>query len=111
MNSGSFDRGVRMPILTEEQVLSFIKTHKDDFHERYGVHRIGLFGSFARKEQTESSDVDIAIEMEPEKKNIHNFLAFKRHLEKELGRKVDLGIESALKLEARKFIEKEIVYV
>ena len=100
-----------MPILTEEQILSFIKTHKDDFHERYGVHRIGLFGSFARKEQTEASDVDIAIEMEPEKKNIHNFLAFKRHLEKELGRKVDLGIESALKPAARKFIEKEIVYV
>ena len=36
---------------------------------------------------------------------------FKRYLEKELGRKVDLGIESALKPEARKFIEKEIVYV
>ena len=53
----------------------------------------------------------MAIEMEPEKKNIHNFLAFKRHLEKELGRKVDLGIESALKPVARKFIEKEIVYV
>ena len=56
-------------------------------------------------------DVDIAIEMDPEKKNIHNFLAFKRRLEKELGRKVDLGIEGAMKPEARKFIEKEIIYV
>ena len=111
MNRGSFDRGVRMPILTEEQILSFIKANKDDFHQRYGVYRIGLFGSFARKDHTEASDVDIAIEMEPEKKNIHNFLAFKRHLEKELGRRVDLGIEGALKPEARKFIEKEIVYV
>ena len=100
-----------MPILTDEQVLALIKNHKDDFHERYGIHRIGLFGSFARKEQTEASDVDIAIEMEPEKKNIHNFLAFKRHLEKELGRKVDLGIEGAKKPEAKKFIEKEIIYV
>lgn len=100
-----------MPIVTEEQIISFIKAHKDDFHERYGVYRIGLFGSFVRHEQTEESDIDVAIEMEPAKKNIHNFLAFKRHLEKEFGRKVDLGIESALKPEARKFIEKEIVYV
>jgi uncharacterized protein len=109
--TGSFDGGAHVPMLTEEQVLAFMKTHKDDFHEKYGVLRIGLFGSFARKKQTEASDVDIAIEMEPEKKNIHNFLAFKRHLEKELGRKVDLGIESALKPGARKFIEKEIIYV
>lgn len=100
-----------MPILTDEQIFTLIKSHKDDFYKRYGVLKIGLFGSFARKEQTEASDVDIAIEMEPEKKNIHNFLAFKRHLEKEFGRKVDLGIESALKPEARKFIEKEIIYV
>jgi predicted nucleotidyltransferase len=107
----SFYGGACMPILTEEQILSLIKSHKDDFHERYGVYRIGLFGSFARNEQTEASDVDIAIEMEPAKKNIHNFLAFKRHLEKELGRKVDLGIEGAMKPEARKFIEKEIIYV
>ncbi len=108
---GNFRLLTRASELTEEQIISRIKAHKDDFHERYGVHRIGLFGSFARKEQTETSDVDIAIEMEPEKKNIHNFLAFKRRLEKELGRKVDLGIESALKPEARKLIEKEIVYV
>lgn len=102
---------MNMPIQSEDQVLFYLKNHKEDFHARFGVNRIGLFGSFARREQTESSDIDIAIEMEPEKKNLHNFLAFKRHLEKELGRRVDLGIESALKPEARKFIEKEIVYV
>ena len=111
VNKRSFDGGASMPMLTDEQVIALIRNQKHDFHARYGVHKIGLFGSFARKEQTEASDIDIAIEMEPEKKNIHNFLAFKRHLERELGRKVDLGIEGALKPEARKFIEKEIIYV
>ncbi|MDO3377854.1 nucleotidyltransferase family protein [Geoalkalibacter halelectricus] len=100
-----------MPEKNEDQILAFFKLHKQDFHEKYGVYKIGIFGSFARHEQTEGSDIDIAIEMEPEKKNLHNFLAFKRHLENELGRKVDLGIESALKPEARTFVEKEIVYV
>ena len=90
---------------------STLMTHKQDFHEMYGVYKIGLLGSFVRHEQTEVCDIDIAIEMVPGKKNLHNFLAFKRHLENELGRKVDLGIASALKPEARKFIEKEIIYV
>jgi predicted nucleotidyltransferase len=100
-----------MPILTEDQIIAYIKAHKDDFRETYGIRSIGLFGSFARKEQTDESDIDIAIEMVPEKKNLHNFLAFKRLLEKELARKVDLGIESALKPEAKRFIAKEIIYV
>jgi len=100
-----------MPILTEEQIIAYIKAHKDDFRATYGIRSIALFGSFARNEQTDESDIDIAIEMDPEKKNLHNFLAFKRLLEKELARKVDLGIESALKPEARKIIEKEIIYV
>lgn len=100
-----------MPMQNEGQILAFFKAHKQDFHEKYGVYKIGIFGSFARHEQTEESDIDIAIEMVPEKKNLHNFLAFKRHLENEFGRKVDLGIASALKPEARKFVEKEIIYV
>lgn len=100
-----------MPMLTEDQIIAYIKSHKNAFRETYGIRSIGLFGSFARKEQTDESDIDIAIEMVPEKKNLHNFLAFKRFLEKELARKVDLGIESALKPEARKIIEKEIIYV
>lgn len=100
-----------MPLCTEEQIIAYIKAHKDAFRETYGIRSIGLFGSFARNEMTEESDIDIAIEMESGKKNLHNFLAFKRFLEKEFNRKVDLGIESALKPEARKIIEKEIIYV
>lgn len=100
-----------MPVQNEDQIFAYFKAHKHDFQEKYGVYKIGVFGSFARHEQTEESDIDIAIEMVPEKKNLHNFLAFKRHLENAFGRKVDLGIASALKPEARKFVEKEIVYV
>lgn len=95
----------------KEQITEFIRAHKDEFLENYGVSKIGLFGSIVRSEETEVSDIDIAIEMEPGKKNLHNFLAFKRYLEGELGRPVDLGIESAMKPLVREMIEKEIMYV
>ncbi|KAF0220686.1 MAG: DNA polymerase beta domain-containing [Geobacteraceae bacterium] len=98
-------------VTTKEQIAEFIRNHREEFLLKYGVRRIGLFGSIVRDELTESSDIDIAIEMEPGKKNIHNFLAFKRYLENEFGRPVDLGIESTLKPLVREMINREIMYV
>lgn len=58
-----------------------------------------------------TSDIDIAIEMLPEKKNLHNFLELRRFLEKSLGAPVDLGIESTLKPAVKNLIKNEIIYV
>ena len=96
---------------TKEDICLYLKSHKDEFLEKYGVYRIGLFGSIVRNEQTEASDIDIAIEIEPDKKNLRNFLAFKRYLENEFGRPVDLGVESTLKPLVREMIKNEIIYV
>lgn len=100
-----------MGTVTREQITDFIKSHKAEFLEKYGVYKIGLFGSIARGEQTESSDIDIAIEMEQARKNLHNFLSFKRYLENEFGANVDLGIESTLKPTVKEKIKREIIYV
>jgi len=94
-----------------EEITEFLAIHKDEMAQRFGVVKIGLFGSYARGEADDHSDIDIAIEMDADQKNLHNFLAFKRHLETTFGKKVDIGIESTLKSEARKTIEKEIIYV
>ncbi len=94
-----------------EEITDFLTAHKDEMAQRFGVVKIGLFGSYARGEAREDSDIDIAIEMAADQKNLHNFLAFKRHLEETFSKKVDIGIESSLKSEARKTIEKEIIYV
>ena len=77
----------------------------------FGVTRIGIFGSFVRGEQTSSSDIDIVVEMEKGKKNLHNFLQLKRLLEKETARKIDLGLEHSLKPAIRDKIKEQIIYV
>ena len=94
-----------------EEITEFLAAHKDEMAERFGVIKIGLFGSYARGDAQEDSDIDIAIEMATDQKNLHNFLAFKRHLEETFRKNVDIGIESSLKREACKIIEKEIIYV
>ena len=100
-----------MPHLAKEQLVGYFKLHKQEFTDNYGVVRVGIFGSAARDELQETSDIDIAIEMIPEKKNLKNFLGFKRLLEQQFGRRVDLGIESTLKPIVRARIRNEIVYV
>ena len=100
-----------MEVATKAKVTRFIKEHRSEFAEKFGVLKIGLFGSIVRGGLTKNSDIDIVIEMRPDKKDLHNFLSFKRYLEAHLGMQVDLGIESTLKKAIRKEVEKQIVYV
>lgn len=94
-----------------ESVLDYLKRHKDFFKKEYGIKKLGIFGSVASGEHTLESDLDIIIEMEKNKKNIHNFFRFRRFLESELGRNVDLGFENALRPFLKEQIKKNIIYV
>ena len=97
--------------MTKAEILNFLSRHKEVFSEKYGVTKIGLFGSYAREEAGNASDIDIAIEMLPEKKSLSAFFGLKRELEDAFQKKVDLGIETALKPIAKEYILKEIIYV
>ncbi len=97
--------------MTKVYILKFLSQNKDEFLKKYGVTKIGLFGSYARGDFTKDSDIDIAIEMLNEKKGLSTFFSFKRELEEMFNLKVDLGIESSLKPIAKERILKEIVYV
>lgn len=100
-----------MKIISKEDIISYLNANKTLLYEKYGVNRIGIFGSFIHGLQTHSSDVDLVIEMERSRKNIHSYFRLKRFLEKELDRKVDLGFEHAIKPAVREKIKEEIIYV
>lgn len=100
-----------MSTMSKEEIFDFLSAHKSEMLTRFGVKKIAIFGSVARGEHSDASDIDIAIEMIPEKKNLRNFLGFKRFVEQGIGKTVDLGIESALKPMVRDSIRKEIIYV
>ena len=100
-----------MAIRDKNDIVAFLKMHKDEMAQRFGVVSIGLFGCFARGEARDDSDIDIAIELRSEKKSLSNFFGVRRYLEQEFGKKVDLGIESALKPLARETVVSEIIHV
>ncbi len=81
------------------------------FKKEFGVTRIGLFGSFVQGKANPSSDIDIVIEMDREKKSLHNFMQLRRLLEQQTERKIDLGFEKSLKPIVKKSLKNQIIYV
>ncbi len=96
--------------MDKEYVLDYLKKNKMKLKDKYGVVKIGLFGSYARNEQKKDSDIDIAVELQATN-SFRSFFALKDELEKSFGKKIDLGIEHSLKPIVKKYIEKEIIYV
>ena len=92
---------------TREAVLQQIEENRDTIRG-FGVKRLGLFGSCARGEATQSSDLDFLVELE--KKSFDVYMDLKDFLEEMFGCKVDLVMKDALKPRLREPILKETVY-
>lgn len=78
-----------MAVKTKEEVFALLRQNSAPLR-RFGVDRLSVFGSFARGEPTDVSDVDILVEFEPERETFDNFLGLAEFLEDLFGRKVDL---------------------
>ncbi len=87
-----------------------LKTSENFIKERFGVERIGIFGSYARGEETSSSDVDVLVEFEQGRKTFDNFIELKFFLEDLFGRSVDLVTIQALKPQLKDSILHEVQY-
>ncbi len=99
-----------MNINNRETVLQELRRLKPDFEKRYGVTKIGIFGSFARNEIREDSDVDVVVEMnEPD---LFYMVHIKEALEQRFRMPVDViryRVMMNKYLKAR--IDREAVYV
>lgn len=100
-----------MEISSIDEIVAYMRDKKEFLYEKYGVIRIGIFGSFVQGGQTSTSDIDMVVEFEKSRKNIHSFLQLKRFLEKELSRVIDMGLEHSLKPVVRENIKEKIIYV
>ncbi|MBU3015653.1 nucleotidyltransferase domain-containing protein [Poseidonibacter lekithochrous] len=73
--------------INKANILNYLKEHYSEFKENYSVEQIGLFGSYARDEATESSDIDIFVKMKP---SLFDMVAIKNQIEHDLNKKVDI---------------------
>lgn len=78
--------------------------------ERFGVMRIGIFGSTARGDDRPESDVDVLVEFAPGQTTFRNFMELVFYLEDAFGRWVDLVTEPGLGKHLRPYAEQEVVW-
>jgi len=96
-------------MLTAEEILKLIQQNRERI-KKYGVKRIGLFGSYLKGEQKEDSDIDILVEFEKGKKTFDNYMELKFFLEELFRRRVDLVIAESVKPELKKYIMRIVRY-
>jgi len=99
-------------VRTKEELISILKNNLDELR-KFGVLRIGIFGSAVRDELKEDSDIDLFIEFERGKLSFENFGQLIEFLEKLLGREVDIltpaGVDSIRVKSVRERIKREIL--
>jgi predicted nucleotidyltransferase len=93
-----------------QQILAALSERRHDIAARFGIKRLALFGSAARDELHEASDVDVLVEFEGPA-TFDGYFGLKDYLEALLGRPVDLVTDRGLKPRARRHVERDLVRV
>uniref|UniRef100_A0A7C4MS34 Nucleotidyltransferase n=1 Tax=Desulfatirhabdium butyrativorans TaxID=340467 RepID=A0A7C4MS34_9BACT len=93
--------------MNKKQIVDIIRSHKPEMEARYGVRRLGLFGSYVRESQRHRSDIDILVSFDRDV-DLFDFLDLREYLESKLHHRVDLVMESALKPAIGKHILTEV---
>ena len=96
--------------MKRDEVLKILRAHKATLAERFDVAELALFGSFARDEAAEDSDVDILVRFEGPT-HWRRYFDAQFYIEDLLGREIDLATEKMVRPEIRPYVEKEAVRV
>jgi predicted nucleotidyltransferase len=94
---------------TREEILDKLKALKGVLGKNYPIVTLALFGSYARSEQMNDSDIDILVELDGQIGS--RFIDLAEEFEKSLGQRVDLVSKKGIKDRYLKAIESELIYV
>ena len=96
--------------MNREEIIDFLSAHKTEFKQDFGLVKLGLFGSYARGENFEDSDIDIVVELK--KPDLFYLIGIKQTVEDALGAKVDVvRLRDKMNKSLRYRIERDAIYV
>ena len=96
--------------MNRHTVLTLLRAHKATLSQRFGATDLALFGSFARDQAADDSDVDILVRFDGPATS-KRYFGVQFYIEDLLGRQVDLVTDKALRAELRPHVEREAVNV
>lgn len=91
-------------------ILDLLNRHREEIRKRFSTKRLALFGSAARDELREDSDIDVLVAFEGPT-TFKGYFDLKAYLEQLFGRQVDLVTEKGLKPRARRHAERDLIRV
>lgn len=94
---------------TLEQIVQILRNHKPELQKKYPISQLGVFGSYARGDAAEGSDIDIAVEIVGPMGL--SFIAMADEIEGLFGIKVDVVPQRSIKPDYLPYVEKDIIYV
>jgi len=97
-------------IKTKDQVVSLLQENKNEF-KKFGVKRLGIFGSFAQNSPGDKSDLDLLVEFDDGQKNYKNFMSTVGTAERLFEREIDLVTPEGLSSHIAPNIKNNIHYV
>ena len=95
---------------TLSEIKRILISHRGEIEQKYGVKEIGIFGSYARGDTTETSDVDILVEFR-KPVGLLKIMNLQNYLSDILGIKVDIVVKESIREELKDNILKEAIYL
>jgi predicted nucleotidyltransferase len=96
--------------MSHSEVLRILKAFKGRYGDQYGILALGIFGSVARDESQESSDVDVVVKLK--KQDLFNMIGIKQDLEEMLHTHVDvISYREQMNSFLKNRIDRESLYV
>jgi len=96
--------------MRKHEALNLLETHKQEIVRKFDIKHLAMFGSTARDEARDDSDVDVLVEFEGAA-TFDKFMGLQVYLESLFGTGIDLTTPSAIRPRMRSHIEKDLVYV
>lgn len=99
-----------MEMKTLDEVKSIIGLHEKNLRQKYKAHIVGIFGSWARGEHTENSDLDLLAVFD-KSASLLDLTGAEVYLSEHLGTKVDLIPQEDIRPELKNIIAQEAIAV
>jgi len=92
-----------------EQILNILRNRKLELEKKYPISELALFGSYARGDNREDSDIDILVDFNG--RIGIEFITLAQELEDIFNSKVDLVSRKGIKPQYLPFVEKNLIHV
>ncbi|WP_295419406.1 nucleotidyltransferase domain-containing protein [Sulfurovum sp.] len=97
-------------MLSKENILQYLKEYKSLKQDTYSISKIGIFGSYARDEADENSDIDIVVDFK--KADLYNQISIMQELEEHFHKHVDvIALWKRMNPKLLSRIQKDAIYV